>query len=115
MKLLHGYDVQDGQDPFVDLAERAMDQLSQLTVPGAFLVDAFPIFRYIPEWFPGGGYKRLIAPFRKTATDTMEIPYEFVKSRLVWLLFYHIAQLTRFAPPEGPYECSQLHIRPFGE
>ena len=40
--MTYGYTVQEGRDPFVDLAEKVMDMLSLVATPGAFLVDLIP-------------------------------------------------------------------------
>ncbi|TFK19307.1 cytochrome P450 [Coprinopsis marcescibilis] len=38
-----------------DVAERS----AQAVIPGAFLVDIFPFLKYVPEWAPGAGFKRV--------------------------------------------------------
>jgi len=42
LKVAYGYTIQEGKDPFVELAERFMSVNSQLATPGAFLVDLIP-------------------------------------------------------------------------
>jgi hypothetical protein len=42
LRISYGYDVEENNDPFVDLADRVMDHLSQSTAPGAFMVDIMP-------------------------------------------------------------------------
>jgi hypothetical protein len=43
LKISHGYTVlETGKDPFVTLAETALEEFSMSTVPGAFLVDVLP-------------------------------------------------------------------------
>lgn len=55
LRISHGYEVKENNDPFVDLADRAVDQFSQSTATGAFMVDimpsckAIPILRVLPE------------------------------------------------------------------
>ncbi|KII86265.1 hypothetical protein PLICRDRAFT_164703 [Plicaturopsis crispa FD-325 SS-3] len=78
----YGYEVQEHHDPFVDLVERADSQFSECTTPGAFWVDVVPIFRYVPEWFPGAGFKRLAKEFRQTLHDMVERPFAFVKEQM---------------------------------
>ncbi|TFY66488.1 hypothetical protein EVG20_g4599 [Dentipellis fragilis] len=58
LKLSHGYNVQDKDDPFVRLADRGVESFSLATRPGAFLVDLFPILRFVPHWFPGTAWKQ---------------------------------------------------------
>ncbi|KAG5642132.1 hypothetical protein DXG03_003582 [Asterophora parasitica] len=59
MQLTYGYEVQDGEDPFVALIEDANDHFSAATVPGAFIVDFFPSIKNLPEWLPGMGFMAL--------------------------------------------------------
>jgi hypothetical protein len=42
LRISHGYQVKENQDPFVDLADKAVDQFSASTVTGAFMVDVIP-------------------------------------------------------------------------
>ena len=43
MSLTYGLDVKSHEDPFLAAAERALAAVEEVTVPGAFLVDTFPI------------------------------------------------------------------------
>ncbi|KAG2042433.1 cytochrome P450, partial [Suillus americanus] len=42
LRISHGYEVKENNDPFIDLADRAMDQFSRSAAPGAFTVDIMP-------------------------------------------------------------------------
>ena len=42
LRISHGYEVKEHDDPFVDLADRAVDQFSKSTATGAFMVDVIP-------------------------------------------------------------------------
>ena len=43
MYLTYGFDIKSHEDPFLSAAERALAIIEEVTVPGAFLVDTFPI------------------------------------------------------------------------
>ena len=43
MYLTYGFDIKSHEDPFLCAAERALTIIEEVTVPGAFLVDVFPI------------------------------------------------------------------------
>ncbi|KAG1876583.1 cytochrome P450 [Suillus subalutaceus] len=73
-------------DPFIDLANRAMDQFSRSTAPGAFMVDIMPFLANVPEWFPGAGFKRLAREWSKTRENMAAIPYKFVKDQMTLFL-----------------------------
>ncbi|KIJ57257.1 hypothetical protein M422DRAFT_149188 [Sphaerobolus stellatus SS14] len=55
--IAYGYTVQSGHDPIVELAEEAMAKTTNGFQP-KYLVNVFPIMKYIPTWFPGAGWKR---------------------------------------------------------
>ncbi|KAF8186283.1 OrdA protein [Pholiota molesta] len=67
LRLTYGYEVQEGEDPFVTLIEGANENFNAATVPGAFPVDFFPALKNLPEWLPGMG-------FMKTARNWAKIP-----------------------------------------
>ncbi|KAJ7626977.1 cytochrome P450 [Roridomyces roridus] len=80
LRITYGIEVQEQDDPFVSLIEKANDNFNVATSPGAFLVDVFPALLYIPE---------LLAPFKRTARawarDTqrmVEEPYGFVRRQM---------------------------------
>ena len=48
LKITYGYTIEAGKaDPLVDLADKALDQLTRAFVPGAWLVDYIPICEFI--------------------------------------------------------------------
>lgn len=42
LRISHGYEVKENNDPFVKLAEQATEQFSLSTAPGGFMVDLIP-------------------------------------------------------------------------
>jgi hypothetical protein len=42
LKITHGYQVSENEDPLIALAETTMEEFSKAVVPGAFLVDFLP-------------------------------------------------------------------------
>ena len=84
--LVYGYSVQSGKDPLVDLVDAAVDQLGQGTNPGAFLVDSISSLKYVPAWFPGGGWKRTAEKFKETQINMVNVPFHFVQEQMVGCL-----------------------------
>ncbi|KAL4931680.1 cytochrome P450 [Aspergillus undulatus] len=83
LKMTYGYTVEPrGDDPLVDLAEKAVDQICQAMLPGTWLVDYLPILKYVPPWFPGAGFVRTAEEYRKYASIFLNVPYLFVKKRV---------------------------------
>ena len=100
LRISHGYEVKEHQDPFVDLADRAVDQFSTSTATGAFLVDVVPACRsivsehrtcfihsftvaHVPDWFPGAGFKTKAKEWHATLEEMVQRPYQFVKDQMV--------------------------------
>ncbi|KAJ7726441.1 cytochrome P450 [Mycena maculata] len=83
LHLTYGYKINEqGNDPLVDLADKALGQFSEITRPGAFLVDVLPILKYIPSWFPGAGFKHLTKMYTKSCDDLAEVPFAYVTEQM---------------------------------
>ncbi|KAG1753726.1 cytochrome P450 [Suillus paluster] len=72
----------ENNDPFVDLADRAVDQFSRSTATGAFMVDIMPSLAKVPEWLPGAGFKRVAREWHETLEEMVASPYKFVKDQM---------------------------------
>ncbi|KAF8992778.1 cytochrome P450 [Cyathus striatus] len=78
----YGYKVEREDDELLALVQTAMDEFSELTMSGAYLVDIIPIFRYIPTWFPGAGWKRKVPIYKEDLNKMLDIPFEWSKQQL---------------------------------
>ena len=83
LRISHGYKPTTEDDSLVRIADEATDQLNVLLTPGQFSVDTLPFLRYIPEWFPGGGFHKIAREYRHTLFDMTEKSYEFVLDQMV--------------------------------
>ncbi|KIJ04516.1 hypothetical protein PAXINDRAFT_22188 [Paxillus involutus ATCC 200175] len=82
LKVTYGYTVQADEDPFVELANRAMANVSLVTTPGAFLVDLIPALRYLPEWFPGTRFLQDAKKYRQLVKETVTRPHQYVLEQM---------------------------------
>lgn len=82
LRISHGYEVNETEDPFVTLADIATDQFSLATAPGVFMVNLIPQLRQLPDWFPGTGFKKTAQEWASTLNQAVEAPYEYVKSQM---------------------------------
>lgn len=103
LRISHGYEVQENNDPFVELADKATEQFSVATAPGGYMVDVIPAcewffspltsfikpipVRHIPPWFPGAGFRKVAASWSATLVEMVEQPYTFVKQQMVSVIF----------------------------
>ncbi|KAF2100242.1 cytochrome P450 [Rhizodiscina lignyota] len=83
LALSHGYIVEPhGEDPFMNLAELAINEFAEAITPGEWLVDFIPALKYLPEWFPGGGFKKTARRYAKTRHDFVHKPFAFTKYQM---------------------------------
>lgn len=83
LNLAYGYSIKEESDPIVHLVEKAMDTLAAGTTPGAWFVDYFPILRFLPSWFPGGGFKNEAKWMKALVNDMAAVPYDLTKDKIV--------------------------------
>ncbi|KAF8994703.1 cytochrome P450 [Cyathus striatus] len=84
LSITYGINVQPSNDPYIKLAEAGVQPLLEATVPGAFLVDTFPMLKYIPTWIPGANFKRKANEWHKAARGMVDIPFEATKAAIVY-------------------------------
>ncbi|KAJ7639327.1 cytochrome P450, partial [Roridomyces roridus] len=65
MSITYGIPVNDFDNEYIEIADKATSAVAQAAVPGAFLVDLFPMLAYVPSWFPGAAFKRNAAKWRE--------------------------------------------------
>ncbi|KIM82450.1 hypothetical protein PILCRDRAFT_70736 [Piloderma croceum F 1598] len=83
LKLVYRYTIiSKGQDPFVHLTDIVLWQFSKCNEPSAYLVDAFPFLRYLPDWMLGSGFKWTVHHFWSTLQQFMEDPFRFTKEQM---------------------------------
>ncbi|KAJ1303937.1 hypothetical protein OPQ81_008348 [Rhizoctonia solani] len=81
-KLAYGYHLKSDQDPFFLNAVEATENLFHSTMMSNFLVNAFPALSYVPDWFPGTGWKRTARQRREQKNRAVDAPYEWAKRQV---------------------------------
>ncbi|KAH9483138.1 Cytochrome P450 monooxygenase COX2 [Psilocybe cubensis] len=82
MSVAYGITIKDTEDPYISNAEEALMGLAEAGIPGSFLVDLMPWLKYIPAWFPGAGFQRKAAHWRKVNADVAQKPFKFAEEEL---------------------------------
>ncbi|KAK7060953.1 hypothetical protein VNI00_000688 [Paramarasmius palmivorus] len=82
MKLTYGYTISDHNDHFVENAEKAIKIGSLAAAPGKWLVDSIPILRFLPDWFPGAGFKRQAKVWSEFMHNQTLKPHQWAKSQM---------------------------------
>ncbi|THH28795.1 hypothetical protein EUX98_g5389 [Antrodiella citrinella] len=70
LQVVYAKKVSGLDDDYLHLVHQSMEGLSLQKVPGAFWVEYFPWFKYIPNWVPGARFKK-IAEYYKPIVETM--------------------------------------------
>ncbi|KDR73078.1 hypothetical protein GALMADRAFT_252519 [Galerina marginata CBS 339.88] len=79
MATMYGYDVESFEDPFIDVAEKGQRLGNSLLVPGATLLNIFPILCRIP---PVIGTQKFAAEIREMTEKMQRLPMEYCKKAL---------------------------------
>ncbi|PTB62982.1 cytochrome P450 [Trichoderma citrinoviride] len=83
LKITYGYTIElEKPDPLVGLIERVMAGFSDAVVPFSWAVDIIPALAYLPDWFPGAGFKRIAREQRAIMDASADIPYNFVLKQM---------------------------------
>ncbi|KAF5352416.1 hypothetical protein D9756_006291 [Leucocoprinus leucothites] len=82
MKVAYGYNIDDLNDTFVSVAEETMKITDKTMANGSWLVDYYPIARYIPSFLPGGEFKRLGKVWRERLRYLSDVPHQWVKQQM---------------------------------
>ncbi|KAJ7116496.1 cytochrome P450 [Mycena epipterygia] len=75
ISIAYGLDVQPSNDPYVNAARAALRAMSLAAVPGKFLVDIIPPLKFVPSWFPGGGFRRKAAEWNQLVKNMVDLPF----------------------------------------
>ncbi|KAJ6567325.1 cytochrome P450 [Mycena vulgaris] len=82
MNIAYGYPVTHNDDHFVALAEEGIKIASMASGPGKWLVDSFPFLRFLPEWFPGAGFKTKAKEWGKALYEQSLEPHTWAKEQI---------------------------------
>ncbi|KZT28680.1 cytochrome P450 [Neolentinus lepideus HHB14362 ss-1] len=83
LHITYGYKIQEeGEDPLVHIADKTMEEFSDCTTTGKYLVDLLPFIKHIPAWMPGANFKRLAAKYQKSSDNMATVPLNYVKEQM---------------------------------
>ncbi|KAF8637282.1 hypothetical protein AX17_002921 [Amanita inopinata Kibby_2008] len=101
LKLAYGWTVSGEKDRFVTLMEEAFVLHSYITTPGRWLVDIFPILRFVPAWFPGAGFKRKAEEFKREMSLVDVAPFAWAKEQIEFGNFVPSFTSHHLLPEDG--------------
>ncbi|UKZ78143.1 hypothetical protein TrVFT333_005877 [Trichoderma virens FT-333] len=83
LKITYGYVIEPfAQDPLIQLMQDVMTNLSLAFVPLSWAVDFIPAIRYLPDWFPGTGFKKTARKWKSINEAVTKTPYNFVQKQM---------------------------------
>ncbi|KAK3291639.1 cytochrome P450 [Chaetomium fimeti] len=104
LKMAYGYAIEPHRpDALVTLMEKTVHEFSLAAVPMAWAVDIIPALQYLPENFPGAGFKKTASEWRKSVVTAAHIPYRFVQSQMAALTHRpsYVSRLVEQLKEEG--------------
>ncbi|PCH38746.1 cytochrome P450 [Wolfiporia cocos MD-104 SS10] len=63
----------------LEVVRQVEEDFSKATQPGAFMADRFPFLRRVPEWLPGGGFKKVVKEFLLRISVARDQPFDAVR------------------------------------
>ncbi|KAI0360841.1 CyP450 monooxygenase [Trametes cingulata] len=75
MRVTYGIEIQEGNDEYLGMAEEALSTFNAAFVPGKYLVETFPILRFIPSWMPGARFKREAEAWTPIVHRLRDVPW----------------------------------------
>ncbi|KAJ7491020.1 cytochrome P450 [Mycena latifolia] len=102
MKIAYGYTVSRNDDYFVALAEEDMRLGSIVGAPGKWLVDSLPFLRFLPDWFPGAGFKIQARKWHEEMYGQFSKSHDWTKEQMVAGTAVPTFTSTLLQPPDGP-------------
>ncbi|KAF5329779.1 hypothetical protein D9619_009098 [Psilocybe cf. subviscida] len=85
MKISYGIEVEGFDDPYIVNVEESIKGLNLAAGqagPGAFLVDLIPALKYVPNWFPGAGFKNKAAYWADVNKKVVTLPFNHVTRQI---------------------------------
>ncbi|RDB18403.1 hypothetical protein Hypma_000371 [Hypsizygus marmoreus] len=76
ISITYGLDILPKDDPCFAVAEEGKTPVIAAGVPGAFLVDSFPILMHMPDWMPFASFKHKAKEWKVVAHNLVEVPFE---------------------------------------
>ena len=86
LSMTYSINVRPYNDPYIKIVEEAMAAISEVLIPGAFLVDIIPFLKYVPEWFPGAKFQSKAAAMRKHAAKMRNTTFAATEDFMVCVL-----------------------------
>ncbi|KAI0027033.1 cytochrome P450 [Vararia minispora EC-137] len=82
LSTVYGYDVKDGGDLFVGLAEEVAALVKYAVLPGSTIVNTLPFLGSLPTWALGPAFHRLIQRGKYVSYESIHAPFRWTKDSI---------------------------------
>lgn len=83
MRVSYGRDDLEYNRQLIKEGQKFGEDWMEYSFPGRLLVGTFPSLQYLPSWFPGTGWKKIVEESTKSCAKTRSKAYVELKARLV--------------------------------
>ncbi|KAF5331761.1 hypothetical protein D9758_016630 [Tetrapyrgos nigripes] len=78
----YGITEQEDMDAFIELVNNAAESINATAIHGSFLMDYFPLLRYVPAWFPGAHFKRKAVHWAQSTSELVNKPWNQLRASI---------------------------------
>ncbi|CAA7268406.1 unnamed protein product [Cyclocybe aegerita] len=78
----YGLDIASKSDKYIRLAKEGVKPALPALIPGTYWVDFMPFLKYVPEWFPGAGFRRKANEWKRLTLAMRDTPFEVAKNEI---------------------------------
>lgn len=83
MEITYGKDTPEKQRARIKAMELAMKCMSDISVPGKYLVNDLPWLKYVPAWLPGTSFHAVAQEGKKHVETAISVPFQEIKAAVV--------------------------------
>ncbi|KAL1939472.1 hypothetical protein VTO73DRAFT_10028 [Trametes versicolor] len=83
MRITYGIDIEKETTPYMAIAAEAMATFAAVFVPGKYLVETFPVLRFLPSWLPGARFKREGKEWTRIVRRLRDTPWNATAAAMV--------------------------------
>lgn len=88
LSLAYGLQIRRFDDPWIKLAETALQTTTEAAVIGRYFVDIIPVLKYVPEWLPGAGFQKVAKEGRMIVNNFFDLLYDAAVQEIVMPSFF---------------------------
>ena len=83
MRVVYGIEVDEDSVDYLQMAEDTVAIISEVFLPGKYIIELLPWLRYFPSWVPGATVKRAGVTWRSVVQKLVEEPWRSVMAAMV--------------------------------